>query len=334
MKMWHRDKLLPIPRLIPVALPRAGFSMVELVLVLAILATLTSLLVPAVVKVRASAERASCQQQLKQLALALHAYHQNFKAFPPAHCISPAYFPQFLRTSPPDDYWFFSWLVRITPFLEQHSIYRQIDFHAWPWWQYQQNRPIDPETTLNGIPLPQLLCPADARSELTTLYTDDSQPIGPAWKGAARVAFTEYLGVNGTSQFARDGILYVNAAVHVGHITDGTSTTMLIGERPPSSNRLFGWWFAGAGPMPYFGTADVVLGIQETLTSDSPPERFRPGRLDDWQLDHIGHFWSLHHGGANFAMADGSVRFLEYNTQPDVLTALATRQGGESPAAP
>ena len=130
-------------------------------------------------------------------------------------------------------------------------------------------------------------------------------------------------------------------------ITDGTSNTLMIGERPPSGDWFFGWWFAGAGYVNTAnsnyqnGTGDVVLGTADT---DFPPSlafgfnggyscpatayQFQAGKIDN-NCD-MAHIWSLHPTGANFAMADGSVRYITYSTPQAIMTAYGTRSGGET----
>src|SRR5262249_30810637 len=122
-------------------------------------------------------------------------------------------------------------------------------------------------------------------------------------------------------------------------IKDGTSNTLLIGERPPSADYLFGWWFAGGGYDGYCKAGDNYMGVRDTPylngltdTNGAPVKcpmsklNYQPGKITDL-CDQL-HFWSLHPGGANWAMADGSVRFLPYAADP-LLPALATRNGGE-----
>ena len=105
----------------------------------------------------------------------------------------------------------------------------------------------------------------------------------------------------------------------------------MIGERPPSPDFWLGWWYASGS---VDGSGDTALGVREfnggtdpyTVACPKGPYNFRPGKVIE-QCDAF-HFWSLHSGGANFAFADGSVRFLTYSAD-SVLPALATRAGGE-----
>ena len=119
-------------------------------------------------------------------------------------------------------------------------------------------------------------------------------------------------------------------------ITDGTSNTLMVGERPPSNNLVFGWWFAGAG-FETRGGADVNLGMREYNTQSSGdaesdacpvgPYNFGPGKLTN-ACDQF-HFWSLHTSGSNFTLGDGSVRFMTYGTDPKVMIAMSTQTNGE-----
>jgi prepilin-type processing-associated H-X9-DG protein len=104
------------------------------------------------------------------------------------------------------------------------------------------------------------------------------------------------------------------------------------GERPPSFNLYWGWWLAGSGDWPWFGAADTVLGVSETDPYDQTeykPEFYRPGELNDPEDLHHWHYWSMHPGGGNWLLADGSVRFLSYAGGKNVLPLMATYRGGE-----
>jgi prepilin-type N-terminal cleavage/methylation domain-containing protein/prepilin-type processing-associated H-X9-DG protein len=293
---------------------RIGFTLIELLVVIAIIAVLIGLLIPAVQKVRDAANRIQCVNNLKQTGLALHHYHDVHHAFPPA-LSRPVYeFPtNYPPPMPPDRSWFFSWMARILPHIEQDNPYQRIRWTEWPWWQQP----------LNGLTIPMYQCPADIRQLQVHL------------SGGELVGLTGYLGVNGTNQLAYDGVLYVNSRTRIADILDGASNTVLVGERPPSDSLEYGWWFAGSGDKPYFGTTDVVLGVQEVqLDLSNAPKvlqtsSYRIGQLNDPMDLHRWHFWSLHAGGANFLLADGSCRFIHYTVSPAVLAGLATRNKGE-----
>jgi prepilin-type processing-associated H-X9-DG protein len=174
--------------------------------------------------------------------------------------------------------------------------------------------------------VPAFLCPADSRIVAP-------KPVGH--DGGLR-AFTSYLGVVGNNAGLTDGLLYLDSKHRLADVTDGTSNTLLVGERPPSANLVLGWWYAGWGQRKN-GDGDLVLGVRSRNYGGygrgcpEGPFHFVPGKFDN-QCDAF-HFWSPHPGGAHFAFADGSVRFLKYSADP-VMPALATRAGGEAVAAP
>jgi prepilin-type N-terminal cleavage/methylation domain-containing protein/prepilin-type processing-associated H-X9-DG protein len=284
----------------------AGFTLVELMVVIAIIGVLMALLLPAVQKVRSAADRIHCSNKLKQIGLALHSYHGTYSRFPPGIGYHMA----------ADEYPFMSWNTRLLPFLEQESVWRQAQQAFGEDPVFLDNPPHFGLTTV----MPAYSCPADTRSLAVEF-------VG----GQLHVAFTDYLGVEGTNQFLRDGLLYLNSRVRFADIIDGTSNTLMVGERPPSTDGVLGWWYAGEGQS-RDGSGDMVLGVlEENVSIYGPgcsrgPYHFGPG-IPNNQCDAF-HFWSLHSGGANFLFADGSVHFLAYSVD-DVLPALATRAGRE-----
>ncbi len=160
------------------------------------------------------------------------------------------------------------------------------------------------------------ICPADGRI---------SSPASKDITGYP-VAYTSYLGVEGHNAGLNNGLLYLDSRHKLTDATDGTSSTLLIGERPPSANLDLGWWYAGWGQRQN-GDAEFVLGARTrcynryAATCDEGPYHFTPGAFNN-PCDAF-HFWSPH-TGANFAFADGSARFLRYSAN-DILPALTTR---------
>lgn len=332
-----------------------GFTLVELLVVIAIIGILVGLLLPAVQAAREAARRTQCVNNLKQQGLALHMHHDSFKRFPSAHQLGNTWYSSFARKPAPGGFTsgssypaegpFWSWMTRIAPFIEYTNLYNSFDRRgvpdAWPWWNVYN--PATNESWHATI-CPTFVCPSDIRGGQTSA----------TYGAGERSALTCYLGVSGTNQFreanGQDGMFYVNSSVKMGHISDGTSNTLMVGERPPSNNLEYGWQWAGAGDFPNFGAADVVLGVNERPGSgfspgdimNSQPDFFRPGEANDVNDLHRYHFWSFHPGGANWAMADGSVRFITYSAagpwvdtianptiQPSVVQALGTANKGE-----
>jgi prepilin-type N-terminal cleavage/methylation domain-containing protein len=328
---------------------RQGFTLVELLVVIAIIGILVGLLLPAVQAAREAARRTQCVNNLKQQGLGMHMHHDTFNRFPSAHQLGMTWYSSFQRQQPPGGFTtnssypkegpFWSWVTRIAPFIEQKNVYERFDLRgqpsSWPWWQNDPGANPDHDAiNYHTTIAPTMVCPSD--------------PRGGQLDASQMAALTSYLGVSGRNQFreagGQDGILYVNAGVKMGFITDGTSNTLMIGERPPSSDLNYGWQWAGSGDYPYFGAADVVLGVFER--PDDPgaqPDFFRPGQVQDPNSLHRYHFWSLHPGGGLWALCDGSVRFLSYQSGgpqfvgggvsgPENVTVIgymATRGGGE-----
>ena len=315
-----------------------GFTLVELLVVIAIIGMLIALLLPAVQAAREAGRRTQCISKMHQQVLGLHGFHDVYNRFPSAHQIGLRWESNYAREYPPGGltpgssypaegpYW--SWTMRIAPFIEMKHLYDLANLSGtpagWPWWQKVNG------VTIVGRRCELFVCPSDVRGPLK--YRT----------GSNDAALTSYLGVNGRNQFkeagGQDGILYVNSGVSIAMIHDGTTQTMVIGERPPSNNLLYGWQWAGAGDHPRFGTTDVVLGVRERpLSPGAAPDYFRPGEANDAQDLHRYHFWSFHPSGANWAMADGSVHFLVYamgGPRNSVLERLAARSDGQVSALP
>ncbi len=282
------------------SLHRRGFTLIELCVVLGIMAVLLALVASAVQRVRESASRSQCQNNLRQLGIALQGYHDAYRFLPPG--TSRSKFP----------YRYMSWQTRILPYLEQGTLWDQAekDFKANPQWA----RP--PHIGLATV-LSLHICPADGR-ETGTIEPEN-----------VTAAFTHYQGVSGSDTV--NGVLFLDSSIKLSDIKDGASQTLMVGERPPSSDNHFGWWYAGVGQQ-YSGCLDAYISVRQMNQSFREPTcfdgpyHFVPG--GDADSCDVFHFWSRHPGGANFLFADGSVHFLPYSADA-ILPALATRNGGD-----
>jgi len=304
---------------------RSGFTLIELLVVIAIIAVLIGLLVPAVQKVRSAAARISCANNMHQIGIALHSYNDANGALPQGVMYQYPYY-----------YW--SWMAQMMPYYEQDNLYRAADTWArtgpgnyawWPWGDFWINPESSPPNPALGAVVPTLKCPADSRTVIAYQDTAD----WPYLRGGAKVAFTGYLGVadsgNNGATTTGNGIFYWQSKVRITDITDGTSNTFMVGERPPSADLEYGWWAFGAGWSQ--GEGDVVLGARATsyasaIGCSSTYVGFQAGKLTE-KCDQA-HFWSLHSNGGNFLLGDASVRFVNYGANA-VLPGLSSRNGGE-----
>ena len=286
-----------------VRIRRSGFTLVELLVVLAIVAVLLSLTLAAVQRVRSTAARAKCAENGRQIGLALHHYHLTTGSLPPG------------GMGPENQYPFLAWSARLLPYLEQGPAWAETvkDFAR------QRNFATPAPHANLGRRMPSYLCPAGGPETALLPFEKIS------------VAFTYYIGVAGGEK-QNDGVLFFDGVTRFGDITDGTSQTIMVGERPPSADLYLGWWYAGVGQRLDSSADYILLARQWNYSPRAPtcppgPYVFGPGNADN--MCDTFHFWSRHPGGANFLFADGSVHFLRYEAA-SILPALATRAGGET----
>ncbi len=285
---------------------RNGFTLIELLVVMAIIGILAGLLLPAVQSVRSSALRLECSNKVRQIGLATLAYESSHRHFPSG--INAPDHPQ--RPS-------LGWMGQILAFVEQDNLYKQsvAEFAS-------GTHPVGgPHATLQTY-VDLFVCPSDPRSGQAQ-FTHDNR----------LVALTSYLGVCGTNYKTQDGIFFKDSKTRTAEIRDGLSNTLMIGERPPSADNWYGWWYAGLG-QGASGSPDMLLGASEindganyAETCPAGPYEFSPGVIDE--PCHLFHFWSLHPGGTHFALADGSVHFYSYTIDPTLIPVMATKSDGE-----
>jgi prepilin-type N-terminal cleavage/methylation domain-containing protein/prepilin-type processing-associated H-X9-DG protein len=314
--------------------PRRAFTLIELLVVIAIIAVLIALLLPAVQAAREAARRASCINNLKQLGIALHNYHDSVGAFPPGHLslMDPVTFD--------NDGPGWGWAARALNQMEQSSIYNSINFILGI--EFPANQ------TARLTVIASFLCPSDAWVQNTFAVVDSTTTGTSPGAPICNVASSNYLGSVGSGDPSslypyiiddddgppgRDngnGIFFRNRSVTIAAVTDGTSQTFLAGER--SQNLSRGSWTGavtnaavplvalqgGAGFDPEGGGALVLSHTGEGHGPTSPSGQA-----------HGDQYWSLHPGGANFLFCDGSVRFIKEQVGFFVFQSLATRNGGE-----
>ncbi len=298
-------------------LKRRGFTLIELLVVIAIIAILIALLLPAVQQAREAARRSQCKNNLKQMGLAIHNYHDAHGQFPPALISSGRW-----NNAANNDVQNTTGFVLLLPYLDQAGLYNLYNFDLPSSTSSPYGRPLAggvTDSTANRPVYSQLLqvytCPTDdygARTATygangtsfyernqcrrsnylfaTGAYTDYDQPWG-------NMAGSAYRGV-----FGNDG------AAKVKDIKDGTSNTIAIGESKQQHIPFSGIYYFG----PYWGCGT------HTCCHGRVPNDARFNINYDWnnngsQLQYAWGFGSWHEGGAHFLFADGSVRFLSEN---------------------
>jgi prepilin-type N-terminal cleavage/methylation domain-containing protein len=298
---------------------RLGFTLIELLVVIAIIAILIALLVPAVQKVRAAAARTQCTNNLKQLALGVHSYHDTFKRIPPnGTTINYSWGAD--STVPGAQTW--TWIARILPFIEQGPLATNYNI---------------PDGTLGNAQaglstiIPVLLCPAVNEKSLVATdwanisgvamsITNYKGVCGSNWDwGSFTVADAVSGSTNGLDQ--GNGVFYRSDGARVLTllgITDGTSNTFMIGESNHLTDQHCGGW---AYPNYVTATCAIPLNYQDIGNNYS-----------DWGNRYSFH--SFHDQGANFAVADGTVRFIQNSINITIYRALATINGQEAVTMP
>jgi len=270
---------------------RGGFTLIELLVVIAIIAILIGLLVPAVQKVRESAARLQCQNNLKQMGLAMHAYQDTYKKLPSGWSTNTG--------AAPSSYW--SWSCLILPYIEQAPLYNTLAPLVPPTAGSGTTLNL-PATPVAGSPVTSVIpiyqCPSDAGGPTNTAF----------FNGYAKINYVInrwVLGPDGNN---------LPAALKIQTIRDGSSNTLLVGEREMTVN------IGGPSLVRHSNTSAsfegrVGRGLNPQPATGPGPTTTNPtyGTGSEQRLAYS----SNHTGGVNFVFADGSVHFISTSVDVD-----------------
>jgi prepilin-type N-terminal cleavage/methylation domain-containing protein/prepilin-type processing-associated H-X9-DG protein len=290
---------------------RKGFTLIELLVVIAIFGVLVALLLPAIQAAREAARRAQCQNNLRQIGVAMLSFHSARRAFP------PGFISRATSTNGPGLGPGWAWGAHLLPYLEESNLQAKLDRDI--------TDPIHELVRVTTLPI--FLCPSDPGSLPTFSIADETGT------GLTELAFANYVGVGGTYEVTGfpdtgTGVLFRNKWIRVADITDGTSSTLMVGERSSTRSPQTTWVGAvtNANVPPlnpaYENEGPPVLVLTNTGTIEDD-------RVPNNRLDHVEDSNSEHPQGVNFLFCDGSVRIINNEIAARLWVALGTRAGAE-----
>ncbi|QDU04848.1 DUF1559 domain-containing protein [Gimesia chilikensis] len=297
---------------------KRGFTLIELLVVIAIIAILIALLLPAVQQAREAARRSQCKNNLKQIGLALHNYHDNFQCFPPGD-IRRTYGSgvQSWVTSQ------LGWIPRILPFLDQAPLYNQIN------WEMEHGVSAVPNSDIRREKLPVLRCPSDSSRQPDGNYGPTNYM---ACRSLALTSDTLVSNITGSNQDV-NSMFRMNNSVRIRDVEDGTTNTMMVSEtfasapmcsELPTNNSCattcateynnsttgsqqgYSWFYASLYQSHYYCTVYTPNSkIPDCGAGSSSTNALLSAR-------------SKHVGGVHVLLADGSIRFASDNVDINI----------------
>jgi prepilin-type N-terminal cleavage/methylation domain-containing protein len=290
---------------------RTGFTLIELLVTIAIISVLLGMLLPAVQRVRESADRTACQNNLRQIGLALHHFHGSYGVFPAGYLCEPRPDPTY--TAPG-----WSWAAELLAYLEQEPLSRQMQF----------NLSVEDQANLVGrtTVLRVFICPSDRSTGIFTILDKNGTPLADA----ATNSYAACYGAGGeiaASPDAGNGVFFRNSRIRIADITDGTSNTLAVGERAALFTQTPWAGAISSGttrvtPGAPVGSSSVELAPTQVLAHTGSHT------INDYYAD-PDDFFTPHTNVGMFLFGDGAVHPLRAKIELPLLQALSTRAGGE-----
>lgn len=317
---------------------RPAFTLVELLVSVAVISVLIALLLPAIQQAREAARRATCRNHLKQLSLALHNYHDTHRTFPINY--------SFWNIRPPTDGMSTSWMVLLLPYIDQSPLYNTVSFN-YGVLNDPENTTAYPQSNLFVAqqPIPVFQCPSDSTHQGTLNERHNVDPdlwlgvnnykavAGANWCwGVYRVTSGPHIDTrwqgpscNGLDRgngflFRGDRFAY---SVRMRDVSDGASSTFAVGESVAGWCSHSWWWHSGAT------TATCAIPLNAPAVCQMTGNRAADLHACRFDWPHNYSFMSQHVGGAHFTLVDGSVRFISDSIDQTTYRNLATIQNGD-----
>lgn len=292
---------------------RRGFTLIELLVVIAIIAVLVALLLPAVQQAREAARRSQCKNNLKQIGIALHSYHEAYSTLPSGWIgVDLSVRRPFVEGDSG-----FGWATMILPMMDQENLYRELNTQA---------ALLDPvnQASIQTV-LTAYRCPSDVGNDRWDIVQEGTSTV------LTSLSTSNYIGNWGTLEIedtcfpsgtvlpvgqtcVSDGVFYHNSRVNFRDFTDGQSSTLLAGER--RSDQSAGWYSTWVGAVPE-GEESLARVLGAADHAPNHPD----AHFDDFSSHHVG--------GAHVLMGDGRVDFITQTIDEDTWRALATLRGEE-----
>lgn len=281
---------------------RRGFTLIEMLVVIAIIAVLIALLLPAVQQAREAARRSACKNKLAQMIIAMHNYEMAWETLPPGTVNAEG--P--IRNEAQG--YHMSWIVQILPYLDERNVFQKVDFEVGVY--------DDKNKEVRAFAIAPLTCPSEASS----YWNED-------------LALSNYAACHNGTETPIDkdnnGVFFLNSSVRFEQIPDGVSHTIFMGEKIIEAKKgnvdsSLGWMSGTRATLRNTDTPPNE-GVKHLLENRGDALPRKPENADTF----VGGFSSHHTGGAQFALGDGSVHFISESIKPEVFHQLGNRADGK-----